>query len=214
VTTSDRTPNLWVKLPVLLRAIISGFLIAMVAANVWPLLLVTLGAPMAALAEAGSLALYVWWCAGGGPPRTTQSGRAVAFRRGALSPAQWAWGLLAALAFAITVHASIVVLFRLVPFPDALFRRGYDFSFIPSLPERWLAVVVSATSAGICEETGFRGYMQRPIECDMDRALPSWLPRCFFASCISARVGLSLAWFQSSSVQASFWDCSRGAAGR
>jgi hypothetical protein len=29
---------------------------------------------------------------------------------------------------------------------------------------KWLAVVVSATSAGICEETGFRGYMQRPIE--------------------------------------------------
>jgi membrane protease YdiL (CAAX protease family) len=29
---------------------------------------------------------------------------------------------------------------------------------------RWLAVVVSATSAGICEETGFRGYMQVPIE--------------------------------------------------
>jgi membrane protease YdiL (CAAX protease family) len=30
--------------------------------------------------------------------------------------------------------------------------------------KRWLAVVVSAASAGICEETGFRGYMQRPIE--------------------------------------------------
>jgi membrane protease YdiL (CAAX protease family) len=29
---------------------------------------------------------------------------------------------------------------------------------------RWLAIVVSAASAGICEETGFRGYMQRPIE--------------------------------------------------
>jgi Type II CAAX prenyl endopeptidase Rce1-like len=25
-------------------------------------------------------------------------------------------------------------------------------------------VVISAASAGICEETGFRGYMQRPIE--------------------------------------------------
>jgi hypothetical protein len=46
----------------------------------------------------------------------------------------------------------------------AAFRQGYDFSFIPSLPLRWIAVVVSATSAGICEETGFRGYMQRPIE--------------------------------------------------
>jgi membrane protease YdiL (CAAX protease family) len=165
VTTSDRTPNLWARLPVLWRAIISGFLIAMVPANVWPLLLFNLGAPVAALAEAVFLALYLWWFAGGGPPRATQSSRAVAFRRGALSPGQWAWGLLAALFFAITVHASMVVLFRFVPFPVALFRRGYDFSsFIPSVPLRWLAVVVSATSAGICEETGFRGYMQRPIE--------------------------------------------------
>ena len=66
--------------------------------------------------------------------------------------------------FAATVHAAIVLLFRLVPFPTATFRQGYDFSFIPSLRLKWLAVVVSATSAGICEETGFRGYMQRPIE--------------------------------------------------
>jgi membrane protease YdiL (CAAX protease family) len=29
---------------------------------------------------------------------------------------------------------------------------------------QWLACVVSALSAGVCEETGFRGYMQRPIE--------------------------------------------------
>ena len=32
------------------------------------------------------------------------------------------------------------------------------------MPLRWLAVVISAASAGICEETGFRGYMQRPME--------------------------------------------------
>jgi membrane protease YdiL (CAAX protease family) len=164
VTTSQRAPNLWARLPVLLRAIISGFLIAMIAANVWPLLLLNLGAPMAALAEAVFLAFYVWWFAGGGPPLSTQSSRAVAFRSGALSPGQWAWGLLAALFFAVTVHASIVVLFRFVVFPVGLFRRGYDFSFIPTLALRWLAVVGSATSAGICEETGFRGYMQRPIE--------------------------------------------------
>src|ERR1700719_4190870 len=29
---------------------------------------------------------------------------------------------------------------------------------------KWISVVVSAASAGICEETGFRGYMQQPIE--------------------------------------------------
>jgi membrane protease YdiL (CAAX protease family) len=58
----------------------------------------------------------------------------------------------------------MVLLFRFVAFPTEAFRQGYDFSFIPSQPWRWLAVVVSAASAGICEETGFRGYMQQPIE--------------------------------------------------
>jgi hypothetical protein len=77
---------------------------------------------------------------------------------------QWFWGVIAALFFAVTIHASIVLLFSFVPFPMAAFRHGYDFSFIPSLRLKWLAVVVSATSAGICEETGFRRYMQRPIE--------------------------------------------------
>ena len=101
---------------------------------------------------------------GGGPPRTTQASRATAFRRGRLSRAQWFWGGIAALSFAATVHAWIVLLFRFVPFPLAAFRQGYDLSFIPSLPLKWLAVVFSAISAGICEETGFRGYMQRPIE--------------------------------------------------
>jgi membrane protease YdiL (CAAX protease family) len=156
--------NLWARLPIALRAVISGLLIALVAANVWPLLMLSLGAFFGSLAEGIFLALYIWWAAGGGPPRTTKSARAAAFRRGPLSPSQWLWGLIAALFFAATVHASMVVLFRLVPFPVAAFRLGYDFSFIPTMPLKWLAVVVSAASAGICEETGFRGYMQRPIE--------------------------------------------------
>jgi membrane protease YdiL (CAAX protease family) len=164
LTTQESTPSWWTKLPVALRAIISGLLIAMVAANVWPLLLVALGVPLAAIAEAIFLGLYVWWLSGGGPPRRTQAPRATAFRRGKLSPPQWFWGLLAAVFFAATVHASIVLLFRFVPFPVAAFRQGYDFSFIPGLRLKWLVVVVSAASAGICEEAGFRGYMQRPIE--------------------------------------------------
>jgi membrane protease YdiL (CAAX protease family) len=107
---------------------------------------------------------FLWWTGGGGPPHTTKPARATAFRRGRLSPTQWFWGVIAALFFAATIHASIVLLFRFVSFPMAAFRHGYDVSFIPTQPLRWLAVVVSATSAGICEETGFRGYMQRPIE--------------------------------------------------
>lgn len=164
-TTEERPGGVWIKVPVALRAIASGLLVALIAANVWPLLLLGLGAPLAAPAEILFLGLYVWWARGGGPPRATRAVRASAFRTGGLSSTgQWAWGLLAAFCFAGVVHAAIVLLFRLVPFPRAAFREGYDVSFIPTLPSRWLAVVVSATSAGVCEETGFRGYMQRPIE--------------------------------------------------
>jgi membrane protease YdiL (CAAX protease family) len=164
MTTQDRALNRWAKLPSSLRAITSGLLLTLAAVNVWPLLLLNLGVPLAAFAEGIFLALFLWWTGGGGPPRATQAARATAFRRGSLSPTQWFWAVIAALFFAATIHASIVLLFRCVSFPMAAFRHGYDVSFIPTQPLRWLAVVVSATSAGICEETGFRGYMQRPIE--------------------------------------------------
>lgn len=164
MTTPGHLPSRWGKLPVWLRAIVSGLLIALPAANLWPLLLLNFGAPLAAIAEAIFLAVYVWWAAGGGPPRATRPDRATAFRRSTLSPMQWFWAMVGALFFAATIHSSLVLLFRLVPFPAAAFRQGYNFSFIPTLPFKWLAVVISAISAGICEETGFRGYLQRPIE--------------------------------------------------
>jgi membrane protease YdiL (CAAX protease family) len=180
--TPDRAPSWWAKLPITLRAIISGFLIAMAATNVWPLLLRKLGVPVAAAAEAIFLALYLWWASGGGPPQTTRAARAIAFRRGKLSRAQMLWGVIAAIFFAATIHASIVLLFRLVPFPAAAFRHGYDFSFIPTLPLKWLAVVVSAASSAICEETGFRGYMQRPIEQRHGTAVAIMISSLFFTA--------------------------------
>jgi len=156
--------SFWSKLPVSLRAIVSGLLIALIAANVWPILLGILSVPVAAFVEVIFLSLYLWWASGGGPPRRTSDSRKHAFRCGRLSSERWLWGIVGAIFFALTVHASIVLLFRFVQFPAAAFRRGYDLSFIPTLPLKWLAVIVSAISAGVCEETGFRGYMQRPIE--------------------------------------------------
>jgi len=164
IKAADRASSRWAKLPVAPRAILSGLLLTLAAINVWPLLLLKLGMPLAAFAETAFLGLFLWWTSGGGPPHSTEAARATAFRRGKLSSTQWFWGLVGAFSFAATIHASIVLLFRLVPFPVAAFRHGYDLSFISSQPMRWLAVVLSAISAGICEEIGFRGYMQRPIE--------------------------------------------------
>jgi membrane protease YdiL (CAAX protease family) len=164
MTPQENPPSLWAKLPVSLRAIIIGIVIALIPANLWSVLLVSLRVPIAASLEVVFLGLYIWWASGGGPPHRTRAARGRAFRSGRLSPAQCFWGLIGALFFAVTIHAAIVLLFRFVPFPTAAFRRGYDLSFIRSLPMKWVAVVVSAMSAGICEETGFRGYMQQPIE--------------------------------------------------
>ncbi|HTX77963.1 MAG TPA: type II CAAX endopeptidase family protein [Terracidiphilus sp.] len=147
-----------------LGAILLGIVIGMTAANVWPVLLLSLGAPAAAAIELVFLAAYIYWVAGGGSPRKWRAFRADCFRARALAPRDWLWGLMAAISFAATIHASIVLLFRFVPYPAEAFHRGYDFSFIPSRSLQWLACVFSAISAAVCEETGFRGYMQRPIE--------------------------------------------------
>jgi membrane protease YdiL (CAAX protease family) len=152
------------RLPLTLRAIVGGLLIGMIAANVWPLLILRLSAPVAAAIEVVFLGLYFLWASGAGPPAGLRENRRDFARANPLTARQWVWGLIAAVAFATTVHAAIVVLFRLVPFPAAAFHAGYDFSFIPTMPFKWLACVVSALSAGVCEEMGFRGYMQRPIE--------------------------------------------------
>jgi membrane protease YdiL (CAAX protease family) len=159
----EARPGLWARLPVWLRAIVSGLSIGLVAANIWPVFLIKLGMPFAALAEAAFLAAYVWWASGRGWPQATSAARRSAFRTGPLSRAQWIWGLVAALSIAASVHASLVVLFRIVPFPAAEFHRDYAFP-IASLGLKWAAIVLAAASAGICEETGFRGYMQRPLE--------------------------------------------------
>lgn len=156
--------TLWRRLPVVVRAVLIGLLVGMIAANVWPLFLLKLGMPAAAIAELAFLSLYVAWAAGRGPPQKLRETRADYFRMRSLKRVQWFWGVTAAVSFAVTIHAALVLLFRLVPFPASAFHRGYDFSFIGSSSMQWVACIVSALSAGVCEETGFRGYMQRPVE--------------------------------------------------
>jgi membrane protease YdiL (CAAX protease family) len=146
------------------RAVVVGVGIGLPAANLWPVVVYKLGMPLAAAVEAAFLLVYILWVRGGGPPKAWKGIRAESFRARKLSGSDWVWGLIAAVAFAATVHAAMVVLFRLIPYPAEAFHRGYDFSFIPGREMQLFACIVSAASAGICEETGFRGYMQVPIE--------------------------------------------------
>ncbi len=169
-TTFAPSPSLWGRLPLVVRAVVSGLLVCLPAANLIAVLAILVRMSslqrieLFAALEAAFLLVYLWWTRGGGAPRSTKRARALSSRSGRFSARQWRWALAAGIAFAIVVHAALVVAFRLVPFPAAAFHQGYDFSMIPSLPLKALAVVLAAASAAITEETGFRGYMQQPIE--------------------------------------------------
>ena len=51
MTTQASSSSRWTQLPVWLRAILAGLLIALPAANLWPVLLLSLGVPLAAVLE-------------------------------------------------------------------------------------------------------------------------------------------------------------------
>src|SRR5258708_36544758 len=128
MTTPAR--HLWTRLPITLRAIIAGFLIAAVAANVWLLLLLNLGVQLAALVEAIFLAFFLLWARGAGPPRASRVARAKAFRHDKLASKQWLWGLVPAVFFAPAVQSSIVLLFRVVYSPCPAAHPGSELSVL------------------------------------------------------------------------------------
>src|ERR1700752_4168910 len=107
---------LWTNLPTRLRAVVIGLVVFAVSANVWLLLLLNLNTVLAVALEVVFLGLVIWWSHGGGPPKATQAFREKVFRRTRLTAAQWLWGIIAAIFFAATVHAAIVLLFRFMPY--------------------------------------------------------------------------------------------------
>src|ERR1019366_1010438 len=58
MSTQQAPGGLMSRLPITPRAILGGLLVGMVAANIWPLLLYQLGAPVAAAIELIFLGLY------------------------------------------------------------------------------------------------------------------------------------------------------------
>lgn len=96
-------------------------------------------------------------------PQATTEVRSERFRGTTLSPTVWKWGVVAALLFVVVGQSIFVLTFRILEFPEDTFTSGYDFTAMP-LWGAWLSIVIALLVAGICEETGFRGYMQVPLE--------------------------------------------------
>jgi hypothetical protein len=86
------------------------------------------------------------------------------FRSVNLRTSVWKWSIGAALLFVVIVQSSFVITFRLTEFPAQKFTA--DYKILDTMPvwAAWVVLTAGSIIAGICEETGFRGYMQAPLE--------------------------------------------------
>ena len=163
-TISNQIAIEWNRLPLILRAALTGFTVSSVGITIWSLILSTIPAPWSILPMIVALWVYLRFFSGGWGSKKANETKKLNFRAIKLSPSTWKWGLAAALLFVIIVQASFVITFRLLDFPSEKFTA--DYKILDRMP-LWIAFVVlimGSIVAGICEETGFRGYMQVPLE--------------------------------------------------
>jgi membrane protease YdiL (CAAX protease family) len=152
----------WQRIPVLVRAIVSGAFVEAVGVGAWVLSLAVIPSPWSVIVMGGILWLYWKYFSGSWWPSSTAEARSKNSRAVKLSPAVWKWGLAGTLLFVVVFQSATVLTFRLNDFP-AEAAADYGFGGLP-VWEAWITIIMASLVAGICEETGFRGYMQVPLE--------------------------------------------------
>ncbi len=172
MTDSDNAKSLrdstfirgWRKVPLAVRAVILGFFVSTIGVGAWVLSLTAIPAPWSIAAMAVLLWLYWKYFSGSWWPESTKEARRACFRATRLPSSVWKWSLAAAALLVVIFQSSLVVTFRFVEFPAELFKEEYRAIAEAPLWIAWLFIVMASLVAGICEETGFRGYMQAPLE--------------------------------------------------
>ena len=154
----------WQRIPVVIRAIIVGIFVFEIGVVAWVVIVGPLvPAPWSILVMGGVPWLYWKYFSGNWWPKTTAEFRRKRYRDVKLSASVWKWGILATIFFVIVIQSGLVITFRIIEFPAEAFTAEYPFDELPT-GLAWLFIVMSSLVAGICEETGFRGYMQVPLE--------------------------------------------------
>jgi membrane protease YdiL (CAAX protease family) len=154
----------WDRVPLVVKAILTGFVVSSLGVVTWPLLGTTVPMPWSFILMAGVLWAYLKYFSGHWGPGRSRSSRAAKFRSLVLPRRTWLLSLFAIVLIVLIEQSGLVVTFRLIDFPADKFSQEYGF--IESIPPwaGWLAIIMISAVAGICEEIGFRGYMQVPLE--------------------------------------------------
>jgi membrane protease YdiL (CAAX protease family) len=157
--------TLWLRLPTLIRAVLTGLAAVLAGTIPWAILMSAntkylSGLPWAVPIMAAYLWLYWRYVRGDGWPQSTAAARRANSRANRLPDEVWGPALLAGILGLVGILLLQGVLSRLVSLPQ---QQDLDVSLYPPATAL-LWVLMSAVVAGVVEETSIRGYMQRPIE--------------------------------------------------
>jgi membrane protease YdiL (CAAX protease family) len=162
--SSGAVVRLWRSLPVLVRSILSGLFVFLMLQSGWTFLMVSNMSTSPAIPWSVPLGLLYLWIVfryfnGKWAPRSTSDARRDSMRARRLSSEEWKLALTAAFSVMIFFLAVTFLSYRLIEIP------AEDMA-MPDMPwwSLYAALVMVSIVAGVSEEAGFRGYVQRPLE--------------------------------------------------
>ena len=160
---SNAFGRFWMKLPLVLRSILIGFGVSTLGVSIWTIMAISIPGPWSVLLMGAFLIFFWMYFSGKWKPSNTQAFRRFCTRKINLKRPVWIWGLIAAFLIFIIVNASFMLTFRFVEFQPEIFK---NLSFLNNLPglQAWSIIIGISMTAGICEEIGYRGYLQKPLE--------------------------------------------------
>jgi membrane protease YdiL (CAAX protease family) len=160
---SNAFGRFWMKVPLIVRSILSGFGVASLGIGIWALVVAIIPVPWSVVPMGAILIFYWMYFSGRWKPSNTQAFRRFCMRQIKLKRSVWIWGLVAAFLIFIMWHAGLILTFRIYEFQPEIFKTA---SFANDLPAWivWPIIIMASLVAGICEEIGYRGYMQAPLD--------------------------------------------------
>ena len=160
---SNAFGRFWMKVPLVLRSILLGFGVSSLGVGIWTILATSFPS-LASVVLMGIILIFFWmYFSGKWKPSNTQAFRRFCMRQINLKKPVWIWGLVAAFFIVLFLHFSFILTFRIVEFQPVIFKTLSFINDVPAL-QAWSAIIGISMVAGICEEIGYRGYLQKPIE--------------------------------------------------
>lgn len=160
---SNAFGRFWMRLPLILRSIILGIGVSSIGIGVWVALFSKLSPPWSVSAMGLILVIYSMYFSGKWNPINTKEYRRFCFRRTRMDRTIWFWGIIAAFFIVVTLQFGWQLTFRIYEFQPEVFKVASSLNNYPSWMA-WSMVLMASLVAGICEEVGYRGYLQAPLE--------------------------------------------------